>query len=220
MARRTPKASEASTATASATQVSEEQTRPRGRPRLEIDLDAVADAVAEIFAESGIDAVSMPSVADKLEISRATLYRTIATKEDLLGILFERSTRELSQKAQAIMSDRRRPVRERLHSLIGLHVDAAVQMRRYMPVFFGGAGLPPDVYERWHSWSKEYESYWVRCVEEAMKKGVLERTNVVATTRLLLGMCIWVSRWYRPNEKISAEEITRAAISLIATAPQ
>jgi AcrR family transcriptional regulator len=197
----------------------EDQARPRGRPRLEIDPDAVADAVAEIFVESGMDAVSIPSVADKLEVSRATLYRTIATKEDLLGILFERSTRELTEKAQAIMFNGR-PVGERLHSLIELQVDAAVRMQQYMPVFFGGAGLPADVFGRWHSWSRDYETHWAKCVGEAMHEGVLERANEAATTRLILGMCIWVSRWYRPSEKISTEQITQSAIDLILAPPR
>lgn len=219
MARRRTEAVETADVAPPPVEPTEDQTRPRGRPRLAIDPDAVADAVAEIFAESGFDGVSIPSVADKLELSRATLYRTIPTKEDLIGILFERSTRELTKEALEIMSNGR-PVRERLHSLVELQVDAAVRMRQYMPVFFGGAGLPADVFGRWHSWSRDYESHWAQCVEEAMKKGVLKKANVVATTRLLLGMCIWVSRWYRPNEGISTQEIAESAIRLLSTSAQ
>ncbi|TPG32404.1 TetR/AcrR family transcriptional regulator [Mycolicibacterium hodleri] len=195
----------------------ENRARPRGRPRLAIDPDAVADAVAELFAKGGSEAVSIVSVADKLEVSRATLYRTVPTKEDLIGILFERSTLELTNDAVAIMADGR-DVRQRLHGLVALQVDAAVRMRQYMPVFFGGAGFAPEVFERWHSWSKEYEQLWAQCVEHAMEEEVLESANVVATTRLILGMCIWVSRWYRPNEDISTAEITQSAIKLLPSA--
>lgn len=62
--------------------------RPRGSPRLDIDKDAVADAVAELFAEGGYAAVAIADTAAKLSVSRSTLYRTVPTKEDLLGILF------------------------------------------------------------------------------------------------------------------------------------
>lgn len=217
VARRSTEAVESDAVTDSVGDMEQDQTRPRGRPRLAIDPDAVADAVAELFAEGGSEAVSIVSVADKLEVSRATLYRTIPTKEDLLGILFERSTSELTKDAQAIMTNGR-AVRERLHSLVALQVDAAVRMRQYMPVFFGGTGFAPEVFQRWHSWSREYEKLWATCVENAMEEKVLERANVVATTRLILGMCIWVSRWYRPNEGISTEEITRSAISLLPSA--
>ncbi|TPG32558.1 TetR/AcrR family transcriptional regulator [Mycolicibacterium hodleri] len=198
--------------------IADDRARPRGRPRSDINLDAAADAVAELFAERGMDAVSIPAVARKLEVSRATLYRTIATKEELLGVLFERSTQQLTEDAVAIMSNGR-GVRERLSSLVGLQVEAAVRMQQYMPVFFGGAGIAPDVFQRWHTWSREYESLWAQCVQEAMDKRVLKKADVVATTRLLLGMCIWVSRWYRPSEGISTGDIIESAIRLLPAAP-
>lgn len=193
-------------------------TRPRGRPRREIDLDAVADAVGELFVAGGYEAVSIGSTAEKLDVSRATLYRTVPSKEHLLGILFERGTRELTDDARAIIARERRPA-EQLRAMVSLQVDAAIRMRRYMPVFFGGAGLPPDVFERWHSWSRQYETIWVTCVTKAMKAGVLDKADPVITTRLLLGMCIWVSRWYRPAEKYDAAEIAEAAIRLIGQGP-
>lgn len=188
--------------------------RRRGRPRAEIDPDAVADAVAGLFVEGGIDAVSIVSAAQKLDVSRATLYRTVATKEDLVGILFERSTRQLTELLSAVV-EADIPVRDKLIRLIELQVDAAVRMRSYMPVFFGGGGLPADVFDRWHSWSREYEAMWTRCVEDAIEDGSLARNDAVATTRLILGMCLWVSRWYRPEEGIGTADIAQSAVRLL-----
>ena len=48
-----------------------------------------------------------------------------------------------------------------------------------------------------------------------MDTGVLERSNVVAATRLILGMCIWVSRWYRPGEGIETADIAESALALL-----
>lgn len=188
--------------------------RPRGRPRLDIDPDAVADAVAELFAEGGLEAVSILDTAEKLSVSRATLYRTVPTKEHLIGILFERSTGELTRNARASVKEIDDPA-EKLLSLVRLQVDAAIRMRRYMPVFFGGGDLPPEVFERWHKWSREYEKIWVSVVKENMETGVLADAEPVITARLLLGSCIWVSRWYRPKDKFSPEEITEVAVNLV-----
>jgi len=194
--------------------VYEESPRPRGRPRTEIDPDAVADAVAGLFEEGGMEAVSIVSAAQKLDVSRATLYRAVPTKEHLLGILFERSTRELTELvSEATEADL--PVAERLCRMVELQVDAAVRMRHYLSIFFGGADLPADVVERWHPWSREYERMWTKCVEEAMDAGVLARSNVVPATRLILGMCIWVSRWYRPSDGIDTAYIAKSAIALL-----
>src|SRR5262249_22379370 len=124
------------------------QSRPRGRPRLAIDREAVAEAVAELLHEGGYEAVGIPEVAEKLSISRATLYRTVPAKADLMGILFERSTRDLTKQARAVIAAAPDSA-EQLTRLIRLQAAAAVQMRRYMAVFFGGGDLPPDVVARW-----------------------------------------------------------------------
>jgi AcrR family transcriptional regulator len=189
-------------------------TRPRGRPRLEIDPDAVADAVAELFAEGGIEAVSILDAAEKLSVSRATLYRTVPTKEHLLGILFERSTGELTKAAKASLKETSDPA-ERLLGLVRLQVDAAIRMRRYMPVFFGGGDLPPEVFERWHKWSREFEDVWVGVVKENMKAGLVPDGDPVVTARLMLGSLIWISRWYRPSDKQTPDSIAKAAVDLI-----
>jgi AcrR family transcriptional regulator len=191
-----------------------EGARPRGRPRAEIDMDAVADAVAGLFVEGGVTAVSIVNAAQKLDVSRATLYRTVPNKEDLVGVLFERTTRQQSELLSAV-ADAELPVRDKLIRLIELQVEAAVHMRGYMPVFFGGAGLPTDVFERWHSWSREYEETWTGCVEQAIAAGVVTASDAVTATRLILGMCMWVSRWFRPDEGIDTADIARAVVRLL-----
>lgn len=192
--------------------------RPRGRPRRDINLDAVADAVAGLFAEGGHDAVSIPGVAEKLSVSRATLYRTVPTKEDLLGVLFERSTRELTEQAHAVI-EQRQPPREQLREMIRLQVHAAIKMRMYMPVFFGGGDLPAGVFSRWHRWSREFEALWAGAVTEAMRSGDVAKGDPVVTARLLLGMCIGVSRWYRPGGAHDPDQIAESAVNLAHLGP-
>ncbi|WP_156399552.1 hypothetical protein [Rhodococcus sp. Leaf278] len=53
------------------------------------------------------------------------------------------------------------------------------------------------------------------CGDPRDGSGVLVWSDLRVTTRLLLGMAIWVSRWYRPSEGFTAEELADAAIQLI-----
>lgn len=203
--------------TTKASAAANSSSRPRGRPRLAIDQDAVADAVAELLAEGGFEAVGVPEVAEKLSVSRATLYRTVPTKVDLMGILFERSTRDLTKQARAAISGSSDSA-EQLTELIRLQARGAVDMRRFMLVFFGGGDLPPEVFARWHPWSQRYEKMWQKVVAANMRDGNLDQGDPVVTTRLILGMLIWVSRWFRAVEQTTPEEIADAAIHLLGLA--
>lgn len=188
--------------------------RPRGRPRLDIDLDTVADAVATLFAEGGMDAVSIHEVAEKLSVSRATLYRTVHTKEDLLSVLFERSTKELLESAVAVTAELDEP-REQLDALIRLQIGAAIRMRGYMPVFFEGGGLSEEAYERWRVFTRDFENVWITVVAATMEAGDIQAKDATIAARLMLGSCIWVSRWYRPEGLFDEEAITETAVSLL-----
>jgi hypothetical protein len=48
-----------------------------------------------------------------------------------------------------------------------------------------------------------------------MHDGYLEDGDPLVSTRLILGMIIWVSRWYRPSDKITPDQIADSAIGLL-----
>jgi AcrR family transcriptional regulator len=184
------------------------------RPRKELTEAAIANAAADLFATGGYEAVTIIAVAKKLHVSRATLYRTIATKDELMVVLFERSTQRLLEATQELVAERRRPAEE-LEAMVALLANSAVETRRHLAVFFGGQGLGPDAYERWREFTRAYEDLWLRVVKRSMKAGIVPKGNPVLTTRLVLGMLIWISRWYRPAEEFTVEEIAAHALQIL-----
>lgn len=187
--------------------------RPVGRPRRAIDLDVVADVAAKLYAEKGYDAVSIESVAEELGLSRATLYRTVRSMDDLHTLLFERSARNVEVEARRLLR-RITDSREALVALITFQVDASVRMREYAGVYFG-IGLPAETYERWRKWASGYERLWTRTVARAIEDGHLRADDPVVATRLILGMVNWVSRWYSSREKYTSESIAQEAVRMI-----
>lgn len=188
--------------------------RGPGRPRRVIGMEDVANAAAELFAQGGYDAVAIEAVAQRLSVSRATLYRTVPTKEHLLGIVLEWYTTDLGRRAKEFL-DSETDSRAALTGLLRIQVDAAIRTKDYFAVLAGGTGVQSDTYHRWQAWSRDYEALWKSAVEKAMEAGVLAPSDPVVATRLLLGMAIWVSRWYRDTEGYSAEDVSDAAVKLI-----
>jgi AcrR family transcriptional regulator len=196
-------------------------TAPRraGRPRREIDPERVADVVEELFDKYGYHGVSIERTAQELSVSRATLYRTVPSKEHLLAILFERMTAELLAEARAILENRGYSARERLIQLLHAQIEAAVRQRDYLFVFFGGGWLPTEFYDRWRRWRQRYEDVWTRVIVDAIDAGELDDDDPVVIMRLLTGMTTWVARWYSRREKYTAQEIADTAVRLVLPRP-
>lgn len=190
------------------------RSRPRGRPRLDIDINDVADAVAELISEKGLEALSFNDAAEKLSVSRATLYRTIPTKEHLLAVLLERSMNEMSELVADALLRIDDPA-DKLLALVELQINAAIRMRHYMPLFFGQGDMPADTYTRWQGWVRDFEQAWVGVVRQNMDSGALPEGDPVVTARLLLGACLWVSRWYRPADRFTPDQIRQSALDMV-----
>jgi AcrR family transcriptional regulator len=192
--------------------------RPRGRPRRVIDERQMLDAVRRLLRDEGIDGVSVERVATELQVSRATLYRTISSREQLLGLLFRTMTDELTAEAERVLADGEHSARERLDALIRVHVEAAVRMKDYLFVFFGPEWLPAADYEDWRRFSRTFQQLWVDAITAAVAEGSLSVAEPRVAARLLTGMLTWISRWYRPGE-FDADAIAAEAIRLIGGTP-
>ena len=189
--------------------------RKRGRPPRTIEPDAVIDAVERLFAAGGIDAVTIERTAAELGVSRATLYRSVPSKADLLGLHFVRMTQELDRAARQATSARGATPRERLIGLIRVQIQAAVKMRDYFFVYFDGSQLPEAVYRDWRRWADDYEKVWIKTVGNAIKSGDLSPGDTLLTTRLILGMTIWVANWFRTREGFTEADVEERTLELL-----
>src|SRR5947209_209006 len=189
--------------------------RKRGRPPRTIEPDAVVDAVERLFAAGGLDAVTIERTAAELGVSRATLYRSVPSKADLLGLHFVRMTQELDRAAREAISARGATPRQRLIGLIRVQVRAAVKMRDYFFVYFDGSQLPEAVYRDWRRWADDYEKVWIKTVGNAIRPGELSPGDTLLTTRLILGMTIWVANWFRTREGFTEADVEERTLELL-----
>ena len=70
-------------------------------PDFELDAGQIVTAAVEIFEESGLDAVSMRSVAARLGVSPVPLYSRIGNKEALVEAIADRMLGDLAPPSTA-----------------------------------------------------------------------------------------------------------------------
>jgi TetR/AcrR family tetracycline transcriptional repressor len=100
----------------------------RKRERQPLDREQVVRAALELLDEVGLDGLTMRSLADRLGVQAASLYRHVRDKEDLLALLADEISGEISIEEDG------RPWQEQL-------VDAAWRVRRGLLVHRDAARL-------------------------------------------------------------------------------
>ena len=106
----------------SARPVSGRLERKRGRRIVEI-----LTAAAELFGERGYDAVSLEDVADRLDVTKGSLYYYFASKDELVTAAIETLGNEWTARLDRLPAAHDGPPARRLHALIREHVTIAVR---------------------------------------------------------------------------------------------
>ncbi|WP_326822525.1 TetR family transcriptional regulator [Streptosporangium sp. NBC_01756] len=174
--------------------------------------EAISTAAITLFLQRGFDEVSVAEIAAAAEVSKPTLFKYFATKEDLV---LHRIADHQGEAARVVR--RRRPGEEPLvalerHFLAGLHrrdpvtgLNDNAEVLGYHRMVFGTPSLAARV------------SHYMAGDEEALAEALAESTDDL-TARLVAGQVLAVQRvlahrnWRRLAEGETAEQVHPAAV--------
>ncbi len=96
-------------------------------PRAPLSRDAIIEAALRVLDREGMDGLSMRHVAEELGTGAASLYWHVRNKDELLQLLFERITEEVSlpEPDPSRWQDQLRDLADQMRSVLGSHRDSA-----------------------------------------------------------------------------------------------
>lgn len=178
--------------------------------------DRLADiyrAAAQIICEKGYDAASMNDIAEAVGLTKAGLYHHISGKRDLLFRIMDFGLDSLEELVIA-------PARKvndaemRLRTIIDNHVRLITS--RSTPqgnnpvtiVLDEVAGLTTPQRRKIDERKRAYV-YLIRdTLQELKTEGKLMDLDVTAASFSLLGMILWLSRWYNPEGRLTPDQVS------------
>jgi AcrR family transcriptional regulator len=193
--------------------VAEPLSRRRRRPEANGKLDAAgrrADmcrAAAQLFRDRGFDATSVSDVARALGLTKAGLYHHFESKE---ALLYEIMTFGLERVRDEVVVPIR-PIRdpeERLRQLIVRHARIATRGQ--------GRALPAGPRKQIEEKMRLYFDLIRNILLELQAAGRLRDVHPTVATFSVLGMILWLPRWFRQGRSLTqeqvAEEIAKIAL--------
>jgi len=170
---------------------------------------------ARLFREKGYMATTMEDIAAELYITKPALYYYIKTKHDLLYEICESAINRLMEGVKEIGDSMGTP-EERLRDMVKLHVNMFSKHGDIINVYLADEGeLPPEKRDYIRGRSREYEAIYREIIRDGINEGVFRDVDVRMVVRAISGMCNWPSSWYRPDGKMTADEIADVFLDLI-----
>ncbi|HSE36205.1 MAG TPA: TetR/AcrR family transcriptional regulator, partial [Blastocatellia bacterium] len=179
-------------------------------------------AAAQIICDKGYDATSMNDIAEAVGITKSGLYHHVSGKRNLLFSIMNFGMDSLEE--QVIIPARAVPdAEQRLRVIIRNHVQLITSRsttKGNNPVSIvvdEVAGLTVPQRRKIDQRKRAYVELIREALTELKARGKLRELDVTAATFSLLGMILWLSRWYSPKGRLTpeqvSEQVTKIALS-------
>jgi AcrR family transcriptional regulator len=174
----------------------------------------ILTVAADLFRQRGYRAATLDEIAQRVGVSKPTLYGYFRSKEELLAAIFHRTMSLFERDLMAIRTSGEDPPAQ-LRRVLRFHVGAVIAERSFLAVFFGEeANLPPALSAAIRRRKARYDRTVRAIVERGVREGSLRRANARLLVFGLLGMANWVYQWYDPAGAWDVDAIADAFIDL------
>jgi AcrR family transcriptional regulator len=181
----------------------EEQTRHEGRSVR----DNILAAAVQLFAEYGYHAAPLRDIAKITGIQAASIYYHYANKEALLVEIMETHMRQLNANLERILREQHEPL-TRLQQAIANHIRLHTSYKNeFFIIDTELRALEGDNRRYMLSLRDHYESLLQELLRDGMERGIFRSSDVKISSYAIIAMCTEVSTWFRPNGRLSVQEV-------------
>src|SRR5262252_1677894 len=192
----------------SAIKAQKKQIRLNGADRLA----EICRVAARMICEKGYDATSMSEIASAVGITKAGIYHHIEGKRELLFAIMsygmDSLQREVIVPARAISDPE-----SRLRAIITNHArlitsNSDPQGNNFVTIVVDEtAGLMPAHRRKVNQRKRSYVDLIRHTLTQLKDQQKLRDVDVTAAAFSLLGMIVWLSRWYDPRGRLSPDQV-------------
>jgi AcrR family transcriptional regulator len=193
---------------------------PVKRKRIRLDRPTrqaqIFEAAARLFCERGFEGASMGDLSDALGLTKAGVYHHIGSKEELLyGIMaygMEMFERKVLKDVETIAD----PL-ERLKATIRGHVLLVTRDRpkEVTVILHESNALRGRYRDRINARKRRYIRFLEKTFRELVASGVARRIDPAVAAYMMLGMINWIYQWYRPDGRLSEQELADRLVDLL-----
>lgn len=175
---------------------------------------AVLQTAARLFNERGFHATSLDDIAERLHVTKPTLYYYVKSKDEILL--------ECVRAALAMMQAGISEVRlgggralDQLQACMRIYAGIVMEDFGQCVIRIGEDPLPPPLKKELRRLKAGIDHEFRRLIDEGIAEGSLAQCDPKLAAFMLAGALSWVGRWYRPDGQMTPEQIADQGIALL-----
>jgi AcrR family transcriptional regulator len=175
--------------------------------RREIRRQAILTAAGAELAASGFSRASLEAIAERVNVTKATLYHYFESKDALYQAWMLSVTTEVRRELEPLArSDD--TATERLRKLV--HHEVVLLTTRfpeYTALFMRGVDWPDSFQRQIRSSRRAHEQLFREVIDEGIATGEFTVQDETVSRYCLQGMLTYLSEWFRPGGRLDSETL-------------
>jgi TetR/AcrR family transcriptional regulator, cholesterol catabolism regulator len=172
-----------------------------------VSRDEIIEAAIRLFNINGYHATSMQDIAKAVCIKKPSLYHHFDSKEAILLSILDTGMEWLITEVDAIVESEMDCV-AKLRAAVHAHATMIARNPEGAAVFLReDRGLGDGYLSQYVSRRDHFERVIRNIVKQGINEGVFRQTDTTISVNALLGTVNWMTRWYRPDGRLSPVEI-------------
>lgn len=176
--------------------------------------EAVLRTAAQVFNEKGFLASTLDEVAERLNVTKPTLYYYVKSKDEILyecvhiGLtMLQDAIKEVGASGGSAM-DKLVAAMHKYTEIVTLDFGMCV-------IRVGEDPLPPESQRKLRSIKAEIDREFRELIRQGIEEGSIAPCDPKIAAFTLAGALSWIGRWYRPGGEWTPEDIARQCVGLL-----
>lgn len=185
----------------------------------------IVKTAADLFGERGYEAVSLDDVAERLDVTKGSLYYYFASKGDLATAAIETLGNEWTARLQELSEGMDGSATDRLRALLHTHITIAV--RDYpaaLRLFLVPRSWPEPQASRVKDLRRRHNHVFRAVIEEGVATSEFTVTTIDTTLQCMHAAMaqapLWCTPLPRPSRDQAVEELTATLMMLVGRPPR
>ncbi|MGO4567991.1 TetR/AcrR family transcriptional regulator [Rhizobium sp. 2YAF20] len=171
---------------------------------------------AKLFAERGFRAVTIDDIATSLGYTKSVIYYYFKNKNEVLWTLFNRIHDASFQDLSEIVASGL-PTDKLMSAMIRKHTLNVMERTAWTAIYFRDEAELSDTQQKMViGRKKKYEDMFRMVYEAGVSEGLFKNVSAHLAISGMIGMTNWIHVWYKPNGKMTTEQIADHYVSVLA----